>query len=556
MGDPRTMGSRSTNEGGISRRGFLSGAASAVGSLALGGPLGGCAEHVEPYVEPTDWRAGRVAHLLPTASHDRLLVKASFHEPLEDPPLLRVSGRAVTGVRRDSRGRFFSFDVAGLAPDTAHTLELVDAAGAPLCDPWPLRTFPAPDALPERFRLLAYTCAGGPDIIVHPTRGPVFQPLPIRQRLLARGLSFAPDAVLANGDHVYWDLHSSKTFAMGRLPQAWWHAGYFDREAAILGTRNEVVLEKAFGPQIAGLYGTLFRSVPVFFLQDDHDYTENDEATDERRTFPADAFMREAARVTQSLYYPELLASRRVPPPLVSPSGVCESFGELRYGRLFEGLLYDCRRDLANAKDLATAARASWFVPPAAERWVRERVTTSDALHVAQVPSTPVLWTAGKWGEWYPDVQDDDGRLSIDSEKPGGPKGWLAQHQRLVAAASARRDRTPLFLMGDLHSTGAGRMLGSDGLDLSANPIVALLTGTPGTRGLGWPSQFRGQRARPSLLVEAEEWIEPIEENGFTLLDVTPDAVSVRMFRWTSDQPIEAIASLEPFAQFELPRPA
>jgi len=28
----------------------------------------------------------------------------------------------------------------------------------------------------------------------------------VRNRLLRRGLSFQPDAMIANGDHVYWDL--------------------------------------------------------------------------------------------------------------------------------------------------------------------------------------------------------------------------------------------------------------------------------------------------------------------------------------------------------------
>ncbi|GIS50684.1 MAG: hypothetical protein Ct9H90mP25_1180 [Gammaproteobacteria bacterium] len=30
----------------------------------------------------------------------------------------------------------------------------------------------------------------------------------IRQRLFKRGLSFAPQAAFANGDHIYWDLHT------------------------------------------------------------------------------------------------------------------------------------------------------------------------------------------------------------------------------------------------------------------------------------------------------------------------------------------------------------
>jgi hypothetical protein len=69
---------------------------------------------------------------------------------------------------------------------------------------WPLKTFPSPDAAPERMRILAYTCAGGYD-------GPslhgktFFLDMTARRKLLARAMSFQPDAVIANGDHIYWD---------------------------------------------------------------------------------------------------------------------------------------------------------------------------------------------------------------------------------------------------------------------------------------------------------------------------------------------------------------
>ena len=61
------------------------------------------------------------------------------------------------------QGRFWRFDATGLRPATQYELRITDAGGAPLCDAWPLKTFPAPDAAPERLRILAYTCAGGYD---------------------------------------------------------------------------------------------------------------------------------------------------------------------------------------------------------------------------------------------------------------------------------------------------------------------------------------------------------------------------------------------------------
>src|SRR5262245_36454263 len=48
------------------------------------------------------------------------------------------------------------------------------------------------------------------------------------------------------------------------------------------------------GGQISPLYGTLCRSTAVFFLQDDHDHFDNDEATDDAVTFPPDNFMNAA----------------------------------------------------------------------------------------------------------------------------------------------------------------------------------------------------------------------------------------------------------------------
>ena len=533
------------------RRQFLKGTLGAAGGLALGSGVGACAREEEPVLDASGWRAGSVRHLLPTADHGRIRLKASLHEAHSTAPQLRVGGRGAAGVRTDSAGRFWSFDVAGLEPETEYDLQLFAGGGDPLCDPWTLRTLPAPDALPTRFRLLAYTCAGGPEIFIDTHLRPAFRPLRVRRRLLARALSFAPDAVVANGDHVYWDLRSRAGWAMGRSPQAWWTAGLFDRDAPVIGAENEEVLKRAFGPQIAELYGTLFRSVPTFFLQDDHDYTENDEATDELRTFPPDRFMRAVARATQRLYYPELLADPSLPAGLRSAGSLSESYGGLRYGRLFEGLLYDCRRGLT----LADGAVPGRFVPPLAERWLLDRTARGDTLHLAHMPSTPILWTAGKWGEWYPDVQDAAGALSADVPKPYWQAGWKAQHDRLVAAASARTDRTPLFLSGDLHATGAGRILRSGEISLERNPVVSVLSGTVGTGHAGWPSQFRGQRARPSKTLEAEEWLEPLEENGFSLLDYTPESLRLACFRWRPEQGEAVIDELEPFFEIDLPRP-
>ena len=115
-----------------------------------------------------NWQAGTVRHLLPGVSHDRLLLKASFVRPMTAPPTLRAGTRKATGVRLDTAGEFYSFDLAGLEPEHTYQLVLEDAAGKSLCDPWPISTFPSPQATPKRFRLFVYTCAGGHPATINP----------------------------------------------------------------------------------------------------------------------------------------------------------------------------------------------------------------------------------------------------------------------------------------------------------------------------------------------------------------------------------------------------
>lgn len=542
---------------GIPRRAFLKGVVGAAAGAALA-PALGCREPLVPtaaLATADGWDPGEVVHLLPGVGPTRIRLKTSLRTPRDRSPRLAVAGRVVAGVRADSRGSFWTFDVAELRPSTRYRLELRDADGRPLCEPWPLRTLPAPDARPDRLRLLVYTCAGGPENLYNFGFWNAYLPVAARQRMLRRALEFEPDAVIANGDHVYWDLQSKFGWAMGRSWRARAVAGQFDRAQAVLGTRNEDVLLRAFGPQIAGLYGVMFRSHPVFFLQDDHDYGENDEASAALRTFPPDRFARDLARSTQRLYYPELFADASLPAAFQSPGGLSESYASLRWGRLFEALLYDCRRGLTNTADPDRSDAGSGLVPPEIERWLVERTRHSPCTHLAHMPSTPMLWTAGKWGEWYPDCKDEDGRLGTATAKPYWPAGWREQHDRLLLTAASRRDRTPFFVSGDLHAIAAGRILASGAHSLRENPAVSVLVGPPGTGPLGWPSKFRGQRPIPSETLTVDEILAPIEENGFSLLDVTPDAVEVSQFRWTPAQGEAALDSLEPFVRHRFPRP-
>ncbi|HWX05267.1 MAG TPA: hypothetical protein VN065_05510, partial [Bradyrhizobium sp.] len=357
----------------------------------------------------------------------------------------------------------------------------------------------------------------------------------------------------------YWDLLAPVGGKIFQTPEAIKLAGSFDRSAIVLGGDNETVLKRAAGPQIVPVYGTDFRSTPMFFMQDDHDYFDNDEATDDVVTFPPTFFMLQLARATQSMYYPEFLPDVARPLGLPWSSagdrawGVSESFGTVRYGRLAEILLYDIRRTLTMSGPSAV------YVDLEVEKWLKARTASTEVAHLVHVPSNPPGWTAGKWGEWYPDVLGPDGKLTADIPKPYWQSGWLKQHDRLIAAMAAMKGRSPLVISGDLHAIGIGRMLRSGTLDLTANPITTVLSGPIGCRPgpNGWPSGRRGTGAMPPAHLDMDEQVKPIEQHGFTVVDFTPDKMVLRMFKWDwRTQTVEAIDTLEPFHTAELPRPA
>jgi len=175
------------------------------------------------------------------------------------------------------------------------------------------------------------------------------------------------------------------------------------------------------------------------------------------------------------------------------------------------------------------------------------------------VASSPPGWTAGKGGEWYPDVLGADGKLTVKEPKPYWQPGWLKQHDRLMAAMSAMPGRTPLVISGDLHAIGMGRMLRSGKLDLRANPITTVLAGPVGSRTspLGWPSGRRGTGALPPAHLDMAEDVKPIEQHGFTLVDFTPDKIALRLFKWDwKTQSVDEMDTLQPFHTAELTPPA
>ena len=89
--------------------------------------------------------------------------------------------------------------------------------------------------------------------------------------------------------------------------------------------------------------------------------------------------------------------------------------------------------------------------------------------------------------------------------------------------------------------------------DFSANPVVAALTGPLGT-GTGWPSRARGTVAQMALGLTMREEQRCLEENGFSIVDVEPEQVTMHYFRWLPERGEEAIDTLEPFRVSVFPR--
>ena len=210
----------------LKRRDFLRNSAGAMASTWLSAwPWQKIAAQESLRTGTDDWDAGLVRHLLPAVNETRFLIKASFTRPLKEQPRLQIrSGsnrQSVEGHLNDTIGEFWQFYATNLKPDTQYELSIQDSSGSSLCETWPLSTFPSPEQSPERARILFYTCAGGPEgdyFGIGDRRGNL--PIAIRQRLLKRGLSFAPQAAVANGDHIYWDLHTWQGEDAGELSAA------------------------------------------------------------------------------------------------------------------------------------------------------------------------------------------------------------------------------------------------------------------------------------------------------------------------------------------------
>lgn len=478
-----------------------------------------------------------VRMILPSATHDTLAVKLLLDTPPSAPPLLTIAGRPVPARRMDPDGHAWAFIQRGLDAGTAHALTLADDGGTALREPWRVETLPSPDATPERFRILFFTCAGG-------DQG--FRPIEVRRALLDRALSFAPDLAVANGDHVYWDLATALKYrgdpAMrARIAEIYRKTAWIEEDDAFDSDANRLSLRTIVTRQIAALYEDRFASVPVIFVADDHDFFENDDAGAWGYAMPPRTFTDNLQRLAKAMAYPVSLGRA-----LLGSDGVSDSVETVRIGKLLEMNLFDCRRGVSFGRDAGVLF-------PAVENYLLKRLSLSDAKQLIQVPSNPMGWSAGKLGEWYDDPPSE--KSYFENDKAYWQPGWFEQHQRLVKALSGQRERAAVSISGDLHASAGSIITRSGDLDLSANPIHTVLPGPIGTGEWGFPSSARGIPAFHARALQVKDFAPMEERNGFTLVDVRPDRMEVRQFRWRPPEPVEAIASLQPAHSYTIERP-
>ena len=192
------------------------------------------------------------------------------------------------------------------------------------------------------------------------------------------------------------------------------------------------------------------------------------------------------------------------------------------------------------------------MIPAQTEQWLENRTVSADTAHLMHIPSTPIGWSAGKWGEWYPDLLQEDGSLGTSREKKYWPSGWWSQHQRILQMMTSQSKRPPVIMSGDLHALSYGQMHSSGELDLSKNPVHTFCVGPIGSSGPGFPSRYRGTGARVPSQLKLDELLRPLEKNGFSIIDVTPKAMRVRMFAWRPPTAASNIDTMAPLEEFEI----
>jgi len=72
---------------------------------------------------------------------------------------------------------------------------------------------------------------------------------------------------------------------------------------------------------------------------------------------------------------------------------------------------------------------------------------------------------------------------------------------------------------------------------------------------MGFPSAFRGTPAVIPENIDAEVFLQPTEKNGFSIIRITVEKITISMFTWRPEDGTEAITQLEPVLVREIVRP-
>ena len=145
-------------------------------------------------------------------------------------------------------------------------------------------------------------------------------------------------------------------------------------------------------------------------------------------------------------------------------------------------------------------------------------------------------------------------RRSDDQQAEAVLAAGLARPARSLAAGGICHARPySIIHFGGPDAIGETRIGATGGIDLKQNPVTCVLSGPLGTAGYGWPSFFRGTRGMTPAGHTVDEVQPTIEENGFLILDLTPESMTLRFFKWRHD-PVASIDSLEPFRMTQLKR--
>ena len=439
-----------------------------------------------------------VKHILSSASHEKLAITLSLSKGTSSLDLILNNKFLAEGMPMDREGKHWQFIADELSPNRSYNLELI-SEGETIFEPWNLKTFPDPESEVNKVSMMAFTCAGGGDGFKASGKE-FFKPHKFRQKIFDEGLSKKPDFVISIGDHIYFDLRGENFPPVGRNSKLikFFVGGYlkfrygvFNRLESAGSENNESILKLVGDDQIASLYGTKFKSTPIFFIPDDHDYFENDDAEEDLVTFPADDFSKGAFQKMADLFYPPLLDT--------PDNKLGRKTGRIRYGNAFEGLIADC------AGNMTLGGNKAVLISDEDEKWLIARMNSSNARHLAFIPSHPMGYTAGKWREWYPDVVAEEGAsgtvinellsgrkgsLTTNVNKYLWQEGWFLQHQRLLQSLSERYGSRFIF-SGDIHAIGAASIIKS-GVALLEREIKTFLVGPVSSSTGTWPSFARG----------------------------------------------------------------